>query len=58
MTNYELRLASWKSHNAGETVYTFAGMEEFFQYAKVRIHIDRNLTVKYDSETNTTYLEE
>ena len=58
VTSYEVRLASWKSHNAGETVYSFNGINDFIQYAKVRITIERNLTIKHDSENDTIYLEE
>ncbi len=57
MTSYEVRLASWKK-NAGETVYKFAGINDFIQYAKVRVAIEKTLYVKNDSETDTIYLEE
>lgn len=58
VTNYEVRLASWKTKNAGESVYTFEGINDFIQYAKVRVRIERNLTIKHDGETDTIYLED
>ena len=57
VTNYEVRLASWKK-NAGEVVYSFGSFTDFIQYAKVRVAIEKTLITKYDSETETIYLEE
>lgn len=58
VTNYEVRLASWKTKNAGESVYTFDGINDFIQYAKVRVRIERNLIIKHDGETDTIYMED
>lgn len=57
VTNYEVRLASWKK-NGGENVYTFASINDFIQYAKVRVRIERNLIIKHDGETDTIYMED
>ena len=57
MYNYEVRLASWKK-NGGESVFNFEGLTPFIEYAKVRVAIEKALTIKYDSENNTIYMEE
>lgn len=57
MYNYEVRLASWKK-NGGESVFRFEGLTPFIEYAKVRVAIEKALTIKYDCEKNTIYMEE
>ena len=59
MSKYEIREYSWKTQNTdARTLYSFASAQDFMTYANIKARTHENVTIRYDKDTDTLYIEE
>lgn len=59
MTTYAIREYSWKTQESdARTLYEFESARDFMVYANIKARTHGSVDIKYDKETDTTYMEE
>lgn len=60
MSNYEIREFSWKSADKehGQSLYRFESGKDFMVYAGIQARTHGSVSIRYDKETDTIYIEE